>query len=408
MAEEVRLDPKPRNIWSKWPEWSQIVIKHAYAGSLASIEDILGEASNGRMFILVDDAARQGEAHLVIPAQFATPDRINFMARFGRGLICLALTPQRVDALELSAMSVWHPSRHDTAFTVSIEAKAGVSTGISAADRAATIQVAIDGGKGAADLVSPGHVFPLRARDGGVLVCAGHAEAAVDIARLSGLNASGVICQIIGDDGATVGRAQLDDYARLHGLKIGTIGDLIAYRRIRERLVDCIARERFVSDHGGEWQLRVYRHRLGGSEHLALVKGHPVPGAPTLVRMHAFSMYDDILGGAGGRARLIPTALDMIGREGRGVFVLIRNFGTINYTEMLESTRKQAAPIAGHALREYGVGAEILLELGISRIELLTDAHHQAPFIGLDGYGLEIVAVRPLPLSPAGVLDPAA
>src|SRR5687768_3645963 len=237
-------------------------------GVMASAEQIIDEARNGRMFILVDDEDRENEGELVIPAQMATPDAINFMARHGRSLICLAMTKERVDQLDLPLMPRRNDSRLETAFTISIEAKEGVTTGISAADRARTISVAIDASNGRENLVTPGHVFPLVARDGGVLVRAGHTEAAVDIARLAGLQSAGVICEIMNDDGSM---ARLDDlvgFAQLHGMKIGTIADLIAYRRRTERHIIRTTESDFQSIYGGDMRLSVFRNTLDGCEHL--------------------------------------------------------------------------------------------------------------------------------------------
>src|SRR5579875_2057224 len=254
-------------------------------GFLSAPEELIDEARNGRMFILVDDEDRENEGDLVIPAQMATPDAINFMATHGRGLICLALTKQRVDQLGLDLMSRKNGTRHETAFTVSIEARDGVTTGISAADRARTIAVAIDAAKGADEIVTPGHVFPLVAREGGVLVRAGHTEAAVDVARLAGLNPSGVICEIMNEDGTM---ARLDDliaFAQRHALKIGTIRDLIAYRRRHDHLVERVSEAPFQCDYGGDWKLLTYRNKIDGRLSYVLQKGHVVPGEPTLARV---------------------------------------------------------------------------------------------------------------------------
>src|SRR5512139_2486832 len=263
---------------------------------LVPIEEIIDEARNGRMFILVDDEDRENEGDLVIPAQMATPDAINFMAKHGRGLICLALTRQRVEQLGLPLMSRQNGTRHETAFTISIEAKDGVTTGISAGDRARTISVAIDASKSPDDIVTPGHVFPLMARDGGVLVRAGHTEAAVDVARLAGLNPSGVICEIMREDGTMARMDDLVAFAQLHGLKIGTIRDLIAYRLRKDHLVEEIADVPFTSDYGGDWRLITYRNKVDGTDSFVLVHGHIEPGKPTLVRMHSLDLFADVLG----------------------------------------------------------------------------------------------------------------
>src|SRR6187455_1228393 len=279
---------------------------------LVGAEAIIDEARNGRMFILVDDDDRENEGDLVIPAQMATPDAINFMARHGRGLICLALGKERVDQLGLEPMARVNGTRMETAFTVSIEARDGVTTGISAADRARTIAVAIDAGNGPDAIVSPGHVFPLVARPGGVLVRAGHTEAAVDVARLAGLNPSGVICEIMSEDGSMARMDDLFAFAQLHGLRIGTIRDLIAYRLRKDRLVEQTAEARFESRWGGTWTARTFLNKASGVEQIALVKGHVDPAKPTLVRMHALSLFADAFAEAGARGGLLEGAMQAI------------------------------------------------------------------------------------------------
>ena len=260
--------------------------KAVHADFLSSIEEIIEDARNGRMFVLVDDENRENEGDLVIPAQMATPEVINFMAKYGRGLICLSLTKKRVEDLRLPLLPAHNQSRLSTAFTLSIEAKHGVTTGISAADRARTVAVAIDPGSSHADLATPGHVFPLMARDGGVLVRAGHTEAAVDISRLAGLIPAGVICEIMNDDGSMARLPDLVKFAQFHGLKIATIADLIAYRRKNERLVQMDAEAPFQSQVGGDWKLRIYSDAVSGDEHVALIKGEVATDAPVMVRMH--------------------------------------------------------------------------------------------------------------------------
>ena len=271
-------------------------VEEDWKNAISSIEDIIDDARNGRMFVLVDHEDRENEGDLVIPAQMATPDAINFMATHGRGLICLTLPAERLDALGLNLMSTHNSSRHETAFTVSIEAREGVTTGISAADRARTVSVAIDPTKGPADIATPGHVFPLRARAGGVLVRAGHTEAAVDISRLAGLNPSGVICEIMKDDGEMARLPDLVAFAQLHGLKIGTISDLIAYRRRHDNLVRVRSEETITSEFGGDWQMKVYADETHGDEHIVLTKGDLSGDAPVLVRMHAMDPMLDIIG----------------------------------------------------------------------------------------------------------------
>ncbi|MEH3107491.1 MAG: 3,4-dihydroxy-2-butanone-4-phosphate synthase [Sphingomonas fennica] len=369
-------------------------IRHAF---LSSPEEIIDEARNGRMYILVDDEDRENEGDLIIPAQMATPDAINFMAKHGRGLICLALAKDRVDQLGLDLMSRNNGTRHETAFTVSIEAREGVTTGISAADRARTVAVAIDAGKGPEHIVTPGHVFPLVAKNGGVLVRAGHTEAAVDVSRLAGLNPSGVICEVMRDDGQM---ARLDDlvaFAQLHNLKIGTIRDLIAYRRRHDHLVEKKAELRFTSRWGGEWTAMTFYNKATGDEQLALVKGRIDPAKPTLVRMHQMSTFVDVFGEVHGRAGMLSGAMEAIGAEGAGVIVVL------NRPRRDAMTRVIQARIAGRGydspdmeeLRDYGVGAQILAELGVQDMVLLTNTHHT--LIGLEGYGLSIVGERPIP-----------
>src|SRR5437764_8517076 len=284
------------------------LIQGGTAEVLVGTETIINEARNGRMFILVDDESRENEGDVVIPAQMATPDAVNFMARHGRGLICLALTKDRADQLGLEPMTRTNRSRNETAFTVSIEAKEGISTGISAADRARTIAVAIDASYGSDALVSPGHVFPLVARPGGVLVRAGHTEAAVDVARLAGLNPSGVICEIMREDGTMARLEDLMDFARVHGLKIGTIRDLIAYRLKKDHLVERVATCAFTASSGAQWQAQVFRDKASGEEQLVLVHGKLDPSSPVLVRMHSRDLLTHVLGASCPRSGVLPGA----------------------------------------------------------------------------------------------------
>ncbi len=361
---------------------------------LVPIEEIIDEARNGRMYVLVDDEDRENEGDLIIPAQMATPDAINFMATHGRGLICLTLTSARIEQLGLDLMSRHNGTRHETAFTTSIEAREGVTTGISAADRARTVSVAIDGSKGKDDIVTPGHVFPLRARDGGVLVRAGHTEAACDISRLAGLNPSGVICEIMRDDGTM---ARLDDlvgFARLHDLKIGTIRDLIAYRRKHDRLVEKKAEITFTSRWGGDWRACSFYNKATGDETMALVKGRPDGSEPTLVRMHTLSVFFDIYGEVSERSELLHRSMEIIGEQGAGVIVVINRPMQRMMSRTIEiktSVRAGAEPPL-EELRDYGVGAQILAELGIHDMILLTNTHHT--LVALEGYGLSIVGER--------------
>ena len=358
-----------------------------YTDAISSVEEIIYDARNGRMFILVDHEDRENEGDLVIPAQMATPDAINFMAKHGRGLICLTLTSERLDSLGLPLMAASNSSRHETAFTVSIEAREGVTTGISAHDRARTVAVAIDQNSSGADIATPGHVFPLRARDGGVLVRAGHTEAAVDISRLAGLNPSGVICEIMKEDGTMARLPDLVAFAQLHGLKIGTISDLIAYRRKHDNLVREIAIKPVQSEYGGEWMLRVFTDETGGAEHLVLTKGNIASDGPVLVRMHAANPLDDMLGLTPGRSHQLADAMEEISREGRGVVVLLRD---------MAMKLDLDGGVSPNTLRQYGLGAQILGALGVSEMTLLTNSP-SPKVVGLDGYGLSITGTRAIP-----------
>jgi 3,4-dihydroxy 2-butanone 4-phosphate synthase/GTP cyclohydrolase II len=363
-------------------------VEQSWKDAISSTEEIVEEARNGRIFILVDHEDRENEGDLVIPAQMATPEAINFMATHGKGLICLTLPGERIDELGLPLMASSNSSRHETAFTVSIEAREGVSTGISAHDRARTVAVAIDAGKDAADIATPGHVFPLRARDGGVLVRAGHTEAAVDISRLAGLNPSGVICEIMKEDGSMARLPDLVAFAQKHGLKIGTISDLIAYRRRHDNLVRVMSEQQITSAFGGEWMMRVYSDTTQGAEHVALIKGDITTPDPVLVRMHAFDPLLDMVGTDGGaRANEFSDAMRLIGAEGRGVVVLLRD------TEMKMTPADGGTP---QVLRQYGLGAQILSSLGLHDLILLTNSA-TPKVVGLDGYGLSIVGTRKIP-----------
>ena len=364
-------------------------LRHAF---LSSPEEIIDEARNGRMFILVDDEDRENEGDLVIPAQMATPDAINFMAKHGRGLICLAMTRERIDQLGLEPMARKNGTSMGTAFTVSIEAKEGVTTGISAADRARTVAVAIDAGNGPADLVSPGHVFPLVAREGGVLVRAGHTEAAVDVARLAGLNPSGVICEVMKDDGTMARLDDLVSFAQLHNLKIGTIRDLIAYRHRYDHLVERRAETSFTSRWGGDWRVITFWNTAAGTEQIALLKGRVNPDKPTLVRMHALSPFGDLFGEEGARGKLLQRSMEIIGEEGAGVIIVINKPRADAFTMAVERKAGIRTEADMEELRDYGVGAMILTELGVEEMILLTNTHHT--LVGLDGYGLSIVGDR--------------
>ncbi|WP_300444895.1 3,4-dihydroxy-2-butanone-4-phosphate synthase [uncultured Mameliella sp.] len=360
-------------------------VEQDWSNAISSIEEIIDDARNGRMFVLVDHEDRENEGDLVIPAQWATPDAVNFMALYGRGLICLSMTSDRIEELGLSLMSTNNSSRHETAFTTSIEAREGVTTGISAADRARTIAVAVDASKGAADIATPGHVFPLRARKGGVLVRAGHTEAAVDISRLAGLNPAGVICEIMNEDGTMARLPELVAFAQRHGLKIGTISDLIAYRRRNDNLVKVRTETPITSEFGGEWMMRVYTDETHGDEHIVLVKGDISTPDPVLVRMHAMDPMLDVIGtGPKGRAHEFQHAMEEVSREGRGVVVLLRD------TSQQLDVSDEVSP---RTLRQYGLGAQILSSLGLSKLILLTNSP-TPKVVGLEAYGLEITGTR--------------
>ena len=358
---------------------------------LASAADLIEEARNGRMFILVDDEDRENEGDLVVPAQFATPDAINFMARHARGLICLALTRQRCEQLALPLMAAQNGTRHQTAFTVSIEAREGVTTGISAHDRAHTIAVAINPESTRDHITTPGHVFPLMAREGGALVRAGHTEASVDIARKAGLYPAAVICEIMNDDGTMARLPDLVTFAQKHNLKLGTIADLIAHRRLTERLVRKVEEGVFKHAAGGDWRAIVYANTVEYQEHLALVKGDIADGRPVMVRMHAVDLLDDMTGQPHWIA--VHNAMHMIGEEGRGVVVMIREHRKTALAERVRLLSSQPRP--QRELRDYGIGAQILLDLGVKNMILLTNRRRTV--IGLDGYGLNIVEQRLIP-----------
>jgi 3,4-dihydroxy 2-butanone 4-phosphate synthase / GTP cyclohydrolase II len=364
--------------------------------AISTPAELIEEAKAGRIFIMIDDEDRENEGDLIIPAEHATPEAINFMARYGRGLICLALDRHRVETLGLPLVSRQNSSRHGTAFTISIEARDGVTTGISAADRSHTIKVAIDPESNARDIVTPGHVFPLAARDGGVLVRTGHTEAAVDIARMAGLNPSAVICEIMNDDGSMARLPDLIAFAQLHGLKIGTIEDLISYRRRTEKLVERILEEPFDSRTGGEFRLIIYANTVAYAEHIALVKGDVSTPGPVLVRMHSVNILDDVLGDrASSRSRDLHASMEAIGREGRGVVVLIREGYPTFLSDKLKARQEGIEPDGGHELRDYGIGAQILRDLGVSEMVILSN--NPMTVVGLEGYDLKIVSRRPIP-----------
>jgi 3,4-dihydroxy 2-butanone 4-phosphate synthase/GTP cyclohydrolase II len=356
---------------------------------ISTPDEIIAEAQRGRMFILADDEDRENEGDLIIPAQFATPEAINFMAKHGRGLICLAMEDSHIAHLGLPMMSQQNGTVHKTAFTVSIEAREGVTTGISAADRAHTIQTAIKPGVSARDIVTPGHVFPLVAKAGGVLERIGHTEAAVDIARMAGLIPAGVICEIMNDDGSMARMPDLVAFAQHHGLKVGTIADLVTHRRRTETLVTRSLSRSFASQYG-EFQMHIYANKLSGAEHVALVKGDISGTEPVMVRMHALNVLEDVLGDRshthGGE---LQSAMKMISEAGRGVIVLLREAKPSSLSERILAAEQ---PNRDDILRDYGVGAQILLDLGVRDMVLLSNS--QRVIAGLDGYGLHIAEQR--------------
>jgi len=343
-------------------------------------EGLIEAARAGRITILTNSGADEDEGVLILPAQLVTPDAVNFMATHAGGIICVGLTEERIRHLAIPPMPRRDSDPHALPHAASIEARHGVTTGISANDRAQTIQVAINPESSSEDLVSPGHVFPCVTRQGGVLVRAGFAEAAVDIALLGGLNPSAVVCKILNEEGETARGFDLSQFAETHGLDMGTISDLIAYRRRTEKLVERRSTQAFDSEIGGTWQLHTYRDVVGDRDILALVKGE-VRADRMLVRVHTLSVMEDVLGQAGGRGGLVPAAMKAIAEAGAGVLVLI------------------TAPDADHAvaeggvLREYGLGAQVLADLGVGRIELLKKSNLDRA-VGLEGFGLELLGLR--------------
>ena len=347
---------------------------------ISSTQSIIDDARNGKMFILVDHEDRENEGDLVIPGQMATPNAVNFMATYGRGLICLALPSEQIDKLKLPLMAATNSSRHETAFTVSIEAREGVTTGISAHDRAKTISVAINPQVRTEEIATPGHVFPLRAKNGGVLIRAGHTEAAVDISRLAGLNPSGVICEIMNDDGSMARLKDLKKFACIHKLKIGTISDLIAYRRKHDNLIKKVESSVLNSSIGGKWKVVKFRDEIENSEHIVLKLGHMNTAKPVMVRMHKLNIYKDLLGLVPDRYNEISRAMQKIIGNGNGLLVLLGSG---------DSNKK----INSDTLKEYGIGAQILSLLGVKKIKLLSNTK-LPKVVGLEGYGLQIDATE--------------
>jgi len=383
---------------------------------ISTIEDAIADLRSGKMVILMDDESRENEGDLCLAAEKVTPEAVNFMAKYGRGLICLTLTEERIAQLGLNMMVAENRAPLGTAFTVSIDARHGITHGISAADRAATILIAVSENAQPSDLIVPGHVFPLRARRGGVLVRTGQTEGSVDLARLAGLKPAGVICEIMNDDGTMARLPDLERFAATHDLKICTVADLIQYRLRCDFLVHRVAEARINSRHGGEFRIFVYHTDVDDGEHLVLLKGEITPEEPVLVRAHTEFLPGDVFRMAErNTAALLQQSMHMIAKEGRGVVLYLRRDG--RGAEILESAGQasRSARAASRSpstdpatrqweFREYGIGAQILRDLGLRKIRLLSNSPRN--LVSLPGYGLEVVDCVPLDLGKK--LDPAA
>ncbi|HNT56377.1 MAG TPA: bifunctional 3,4-dihydroxy-2-butanone-4-phosphate synthase/GTP cyclohydrolase II [Syntrophales bacterium] len=377
---------------------------------VCTVEEAIDDIRNGRMIILVDDEDRENEGDLCMAAQFITPESINFMAKHGRGLICLTLADEMADRLELPLMVRRNESRFGTAFTVSVEAKKGVTTGISAADRATTIQVAVADGATADDLVSPGHVFPIRARRGGVLVRTGQTEGSVDLARLAGLKHAGVICEIMKDDGTMARMPDLEVFAGEHNLKICTIADIIQFRMRNEMLVRRAAEATLPTRYGGTFRIIVYENDVDRMKHVALVKGDIHPDDEVLVRVHSECLTGDVFGSDRcDCGEQLHTAMKMVDKEGKGVIVYMhqegRGIGLANKIKAYNLQEHGRDTVEANIelgfkedLRDYGIGAQILVDTGVRKMRLLTN--NPKKIVGLEGYGVTVVDRVPIEIPP--------